>query len=95
MAVKDRLENCFGMCDLITAADVSDSAQRNLRSLLRVDMVNYCVYLAYEDNIMSPDEERFISTMFSYPLNWATRADALAELNKVEGFPKKIPVRMV
>ncbi len=91
MAVKDRLENCFGMCDLITAADVSDSAQRNLRSLLRVDMVNYCVYLAYEDNIMSPDEERFISTMFSYPLNWATRADALAELNKVEGFPKKIP----
>ncbi|MBP3729775.1 MAG: AAA family ATPase, partial [Lachnospiraceae bacterium] len=40
---------------------------------------------------MSPDEERFISTMFSYPLNWASRADALAELNKVEGFPKKIP----
>ncbi len=91
MAVKDRLENCFGMCDLITAAGVSDSQQRNLRSMLRVDMVNFCVYLAYEDSVMTQDEERFISTMFSYPLNWATRADALAELNKVEGFPKKIP----
>ena len=91
MAVKDRVENCFGMCDLITAAGVSDSQQRNLRSMLRVDMVNFCVYLAYEDNVMTQDEERFISTMFSYPLNWATRADALAELNKVEGFPKKIP----
>ena len=33
MAVKDRVENCFGMCDLITAAGVSDSQQRNLRSI--------------------------------------------------------------
>ena len=91
MGIKDRLETCYGMCDLITAAQVSDAEKRNLRSLLRLDLVNFCVYLAFEDSVMSQDEERFISASFDYPLNWANRADALAQLNKEEGFAKKIP----
>ena len=94
MGIKDRLETCYGMCDLITAAQVSDAAKRNLRSLLRLDLVNFCVYLAFEDSHMSPDEERFISASFDYPLNWANRADALAQLNKEEGFAKKIPTAL-
>ena len=57
MDLKERLEKCYSMCDLITEAQVSDSANRNLRSLLRLDLVNFCVYLAYADDLMSPQEE--------------------------------------
>ena len=91
MSVRERLETCYQMCDLITAAEVSDSAHRNLRSLLRVDLVNFCVYLAYADNIMTQEEEAYIREVFAYPLNWANRSDALNALNKEGGFPKKIP----
>ena len=91
MSLTERLEKCYQMCDLITAAEVSDSANRNLRSLLRVDLVNFCVYLAYADNIMSREEETLIRETFDYPLNWANRSDALNALNKEGGFAKKIP----
>ena len=91
MDLKERLEKCYSMCDLITEAQVSDSANRNLRSLLRLDLVNFCVYLAYADDLMTPQEEAFIRESFDYPLSWATRADALAQLNQNEGFSKKIP----
>ena len=91
MSLTERLEKCYQMCDLISAAEVSDSANRNLRSLLRVDLVNFCVYLAYADNIMSREEETLIRETFDYPLNWANRSDALNALNKEGGFAKKIP----
>ena len=91
MSLTERLEKCYQMCDLITAAEVSDSANRNLRSLLRVDLVNFCVYLAYADNLMSREEEALIRETFDYPLNWANRSDALNALNKEGGFAKKIP----
>ena len=92
--LRDRIKCCYEMCDLITTAQVSDSASRNLRSLLRVDMVNFCVYLAYADKIMSPREEALIRETFDYPLSWANRSDALAALNREEGFSKKIPLAM-
>lgn len=91
MDIKERLEKCYQMCELISAAEVSDSANRNLKSLLRLDLINFCVYLAFADQVMSPQEEAYIRESFSYPLNWANRADALAQLNQAEGFPKKIP----
>ena len=91
MSLTERLENCYQMCDLITAAEVSDSASRNLRSLLRVDLVNFSVYLAYADELMSREEEALIRETFDYPLNWANRSDALNALNKEGGFAKKIP----
>jgi len=91
MDIKERLEKCYQMCELISAAEVSDSANRNLKSLLRLDLINFCVYLAFADQVMSPQEEAYIRESFSYPLNWANRADALAQLNQAEGFPNKIP----
>ena len=94
MSLKERFGTCFDMCQLITQAKVSDSASRNLVSLLRVDLVNFAVYLSYADNLMSREEEAFIREAFDYPLNWANKADALAALNREEGFAKKIPLSL-
>ena len=87
----EQLENCYLMCDVITEAEVSDSASRDLRSMLRLDLVNYCIYLAYADGVMSRGEELFIRETFDYPLDWASRSEVINRISQESGFAKKIP----
>ena len=87
----EQLEVCYRMCDAITAAEVSDAANRNLRSMLRLDLVNYCIYLAYADGVMSRGEELFIRETFDYPLDWSSRSEVLDRISRESGFAKKAP----
>ncbi|MBP5154220.1 MAG: AAA family ATPase [Lachnospiraceae bacterium] len=94
MSLQDSIKECYRMCDRIAAAGVSDAGSVGLRSLLKTDLVRYCVYLAFADEVLTPGEAEFIRRELSYPVSWENRAALRSAVGAGEDFPKKIPTAL-
>ncbi len=94
MAVNERLNNCYAMCDLMTAADVSDARFRDLREMLRQDLIGFAVYLAYADGALRNEETAYIAEKLHYTLDWTKRSDLAVKYSTAAGYDKKIPTSL-
>lgn len=67
--LKDAIKECYGMCDVISAAGVGGISEKTtLKDLLRLDLLKYASYLSSADGKITPEELHFIDEMLLMPL---------------------------
>ncbi len=92
MTGAERLENCRQMCDVITAAKVSDSGYRDLKAMLRRDLTDFCVYLACGEGSFAPEAEAYARELLGADLSYRQRTLTLERLGT--DFGEKIPTTL-
>lgn len=68
-SLKEAIKECYGMCDVISAAGVGGISEKTtLKDLLRLDLLKYASYLSSADGKITPEELHFIDEMLLMPL---------------------------
>ena len=91
MSLGEMIGDAYGMARRIAEAGVSDAKSRNLPQLLRMDLVRFCIYLAFADRELTQSEAAFIRDTFDYPVSWENRNALVKAVGADTGYGSEVP----